>query len=569
MPDTERRILCSSRFVLGLLLLVFSCSQLYPQAKNAKKEDSSKSRSKYSARGNAVVVNATVTDKSGNPVKDLTLSDFKVFDDGQPQAINTLALESFAPPAAEEAKAPAADARMISIVIDDLTMKRQQSVLNFSRLVGSVKEFVRNDMSPVDQVAVLSGSRKVRLPFTNHKQRLLEELASLPRRLNLDTMQRPCPDLTDFESWHISKDLFSSPYYKDLRDTCGKYMGGYTDDSVTRRGGAHDIEGMLRLFALRTNGDTEFPARNLLYTIRQNIRTLRHFEGTRTIVLFSDGFLAEKTTPAAYQLQELVDMALHSGIVLNTVSTRGVGTSPYIDDITSAKTWEITMNEDDTSAQHALMAQMADETGSIFFYNNSLYKPLQTIAQRRFSYYVLTYAMPPHKADGSCHQTKLEINRPGLQVSHRKGYYTPKEELAFENRKKEDIIDALNAPGNMNEIPMTLPYNYSQEDDSTYAISFITNVNVGGLQFSEEESRRTNQLSLIPAAYDENDRYISGVEKALDFQLLESSYAGLRGRGLTSKVELKLPLGRYKIKAVVRENNQGKMGSIIKAVEIR
>jgi hypothetical protein len=144
----------------------------------------------------------------------------------------------------------------------------------------------------------------------------------------------------------------------------------------------------------------------------------------------------------------------------------------------------------------------------------------------------------------------------------------PSYKLAVENRKKEDIIDALNAPGNMNEIPMTLSYNYSQEDDSTYTISFITNVNIRGLKFTEEDSRRTNQVSLILAAYDETDHYMSGVEKAIDFQLLGSSYAGLRERGLISKVELKLPLGRHKIKAVVRENNQGKMGSVVKAVEI-
>ncbi len=134
--------------------------------------------------------------------------------------------------------------------------------------------------------------------------------------------------------------------------------------------------------------------------------------------------------------------------------------------------------------------------------------------------------------------------------------------------KKKILIEALNAPGDMNQIPMTLSYNYSQEDDYTYAVSFITDVNIRGLQFTEEEARRKNQVSLVLVAFDETDRYISGLEKTIDFQLLESSYAGLRERGLTSRVELKLPVGRYKIKAVVRENAQGKMGSITKSVEI-
>ena len=66
----------------------------------------------------------------------------------------------------------------------------------------------------------------------------------------------------------------------------------------------------------------------------------------------------------------------------------------------------------------------------------------------------------------------------------------------------------------------------------------------------------------------EGDHFINGLEKSIDFQLLETSYTNLLQHGLTSRVELKLPIGRYRIKAVVRENNQGKMGSTVESVEI-
>jgi hypothetical protein len=230
--------------------------------------------------------------------------------------------------------------------------------------------------------------------------------------------------------------------------------------------------------------------------------------------------------------------------------------------------WYMSMGEDDTRVQHAPLAQMAEETGGVFFHDNNLYKPLQTIARRRASYYVLTYAMPPHKPDGAYHKIKLEVVRPGVELSYRKGYYAPVEELTFENTKKEDLMEALQGPGNMNEIPITLSYNFSQEADSTYTISFVSNVSIRGMQFPEEDARRRNQISLVLAAFDENDHFISGLEKAIDFQLLEDSYKSLRERGLTSRVELKLPVGRYKIKAVVRESTQGKMGSLTKSVEI-
>ena len=84
----------------------------------------------------------------------------------------------------------------------------------------------------------------------------------------------------------------------------------------------------------------------------------------------------------------------------------------------------------------------------------------------------------------------------------------------------------------------------------------------------EEDGRRKNQFSVILVAFDETDHSISGLEKLIDFRLLESNYSNLVKRGLASRVELKLPVGRYKIKVVVREDTQGKLGSITKSVEI-
>ncbi len=224
---------------------------------------------------------------------------------------------------------------------------------------------------------------------------------------------------------------------------------------------------------------------------------------------------------------------------------------------------------DDIMAQEAPLEQMSHDTGGSYFHNdNDLYKGIKQIIHRQSHYYILTYATPSQKADGSYHRIKLEVSRPGLEISYRKGYYTPKEEVTFERRKKEDIIDALQAPGNLNEIPVTLSYNCYRADSSTYGVSFLTNVNIRKLHFLDEDSRHKNLISLVLAAYDENDKFIDGLEKTLDLKLLDSSFAGVLRHGLSSRVELKLPFGRYKIKAVVRESVQGKLGSLTKAIEV-
>jgi hypothetical protein len=284
--------------------------------------------------------------------------------------------------------------------------------------------------------------------------------------------------------------------------------------------------------------------------------------------------LSQNTSPVFFQVQEIVDLALRSGVVLNCVDIRGLDTyfpSASERNILDASIagQKMSLYREDQVAQEDPLYQMSNETGGLFFHNNNdLYGGLQKIVHRQSAYYVLTYAMPSQKADGRYRRIRLEVSRPGLELSYRKGYYAPKEEMTFERRKKEDIMEALQAPGNLNEIPLHLAYNYYQEDDSTYGVSFLTNISVRGLHFLDEDARRKNLISMVLVAFDENDRYIDGVEKSIEFRLLETSYASLLDQGLTSRVELKLPMGRYKIKAVVRESTQGKIGSVTKAVEI-
>ena len=327
--DTKRHLLrCFGLIVLPFLICF--CAYLFPQNKNTKKEASSKGHPYFGVKVNAVVINAAVTDKAGNPVTDLTAEDFKLYDDGKPQKIQTFALESIDPPELEEAQVPSASPqpkpksskrkapkqeaerppRLISIVIDDLTMesatganRRPGSILDFPRIVDAAKKFVKTDLSPTDQVSILSGSRNVQFPFTDDKERLLEELDAVPRKLNTISALRDQEKyaISDGEAWAIAN-------------------GSIPDLPLVDQAKAE----WKRKLAIRQNADVQSRTRNLLYTIRQHLRVLSHFEGAKMVVLFSDGFITEagRLTGAAeaHELQELVDMALHSGIILNTVS---------------------------------------------------------------------------------------------------------------------------------------------------------------------------------------------------------------------------------------------------------
>ena len=567
-----------------LLVLLLCCPWLPAQGRNTKKE-AEKSQTTFKVPVNVIVVNVTVADREGNPVTDLTSSDFKLFDDGKPQTIQTFALESYGPARTADsqnratAPAPAAEVpaamrpRMISLLIDDLTSR---SIDYYPRIIKALTDFVEKDITLSDQVAILSGSGRVRYPFSDDKQTLLEEISGLLGKLNFDAVARSeCPELTDLQARRIGDPQIQGTESTDLsfRVAVLEAIDCLALDPEDQK--SYDLaKNHALMVASRQTEESDYRTRGLLDTLRQHLRSLRHFEATKSVVLFSDGFLSEGGSMISYQLQEVVDMALRSGVILHSVDVRGLYTdtppaSVHFSAGVEATRYKPSLYLEDMRAQEDPLAQISNETGGLFFHNNNdLYRGLQNILRRQAVYYVLTYAMPSQKADGRYRRIRLEVSRPGLEVSYRKGYYAPKEEMTFERRKKEDILEALRAPGNLNEIPINLAYNYYQEDDSRYGVSFLTNISIRGLSFLDEEARRKNLISMVLVAFDENDRYIDGVEKSIDLRLLETSYAMLLDQGLTSRVELRLPFGRYKIKAVVRESTQGKMGSIAKAIEI-
>lgn len=543
-------------FSLGILLLSTTSQRISAKSKQRINSETPSKQAVFKIRVNAVVLNATATDKDGNLVTDLTADDFRIYDNNIPQMINTFAMESFGPPDTEIKGIEGIDAsdleptkvkpknalpRMISLVIDDLTM---ETVLDFPRTVDAMKKFVLTGMTPLDQVSIMSASRIVQYPYTNDKNRLLNELESLPNLLNKSTN-----------------------YYYDNGSFMGEVLAW---DIIKMRS-----EPYLR--ALRIKEEGEFRTQDLLYTLRQNIRVLKHFEGNRTLLLFSDGFLSEPGSAEAYQMQEIIDMAIRAGIVMNTVSTRPIlyerksAAPPLPVDIVSGSVSAMPSNaydEFERTVQHSSLTRMAEETGGLFFGDNNIYDHIKTIAGRRSSYYILTYIMDSDKPEVEYHKIRLEVTRPGVHLSYRKGYYSPKEDPTFDNNKKEDILAAINSQANMKEIPVKLSYNYSQQEDDSYAISFIINANIHGIKFIQESDRRVNQVSFIVAIFDETDKYVRGLERLVDFRLHENNYADLFTRGLSSRIEFKLPYGRYKIKAVVREENQKKMGSVSKVIEI-
>lgn len=560
--------------MISLILLLFPGHFLSAQSNESRQQPTNKGWPTFKLPVDVIVVSAAVTDKDGNPVTDLTQRDFKVFEDGKLQTIQTFSLESYAQlqsnsatpskPVSRGSKATDTNPprpHMISIIIDDVHLPPDDRFLSVTQ---AITKYVETAMRPEDQIEILSGSGRVRHPFSNDKQVLLEETGTLFRDLNFygsGAARSGASKLTDLQAKNTSDS--GTPDSTAVQETLRNLPVNSNDSSASRMA-AHIVLGDARQQVEENN----YWSSSLFDALRKHIRSLKHFDAAKDVVFFSAGFLADDDI-VRDKLQEVVDEALQTGVVLNTVDARGLF-NPYFvapeKQYVSAR--QLSSIVDDAYAKATPLSVLADETGGIFYHNdNDLYGGLQKLSIPRAVYY-LTYTIAPHKSDDRYHHIKLEVSRPGLKLTYRNGYFTPKEELTFQRRTKEDILEAMQTPGNLNEIPIDLGYNCDQEDDAHYNVSFLAKVDIHRLHFLNEDSRHRNLINLVVVALDENGHYIDGLEKSIDFRLSDASYADLLTEGLTTKVTFKLTFGRYKVKTVVREGIQGRMGSLTKMIEV-
>ena len=544
-----------------------------------------------------VVVNAIVTDRDGNPITDLTVDDFEVLENRKKQNIQSFSQEIYQSSqssltwgSAVDAEEPAPEAppekpRLLSLVIDDLTYPPMGTL---SRTIQAIRGFVERGLKAGNYISIMTASRGYFVPFTQDSELLLAEIDRIHKKLDFtSSMNRPvCVTMTDAQAEEIHM-VSPAPGSRAFdvamaeAEDCG--IGGASANPLNERqrvgvgttgvdATQQAIETYVRTLAAQHLSLKKSRTRRLLDVLRGHIRSLGPVEAQKSMVLLSAGFLHRALR---YELERLVDVALKTGMIFNTIRSTGLDTSSMYDvsnNLTNNSNLRLEKSllvTEDRRQKGMSLAYLARATGGIYFKdNNDLGAGLREVVDQQFSYYVLSYATPPKKPDGRFYRLRVRVSRPGARVTHRRGFYAPKERLSPEEQKKKEMLEAMRAPTDLREIPLQMSYHGSRLDEDTYRLEIVTRLGFKDLPFLVEEGKRINRVNLAVVAFDAKDEYVGGEEKAWNFKLGDSSYQALLQSGLTSKVVLEVPAGRYQVKVAARENLNSGLGSLRRTVEV-
>ena len=370
---------------------------------------------------NFVRVDTILTDRNGNPVSDLKQSEFEVFEDGKPQAIETFKLVSLdggladaaqTPPreirtdADEELEASKDDVRMFGIFLDDYHVSRDAGLATRNQIA----RFVETELGPSDMVGVMYP---------------LESVSSVRMTRNHDAVTGSIRLFVGRKYEYQPKNEYEERY---------AHYPAETVEQIRNQVSLSAIKGLIT-----------------------HMGTLR--DGRKALILVSEGYtnmlppqlrdpIADQPglgNPSRYDpqaasrnpneeraammasasldsdLREVYGLANRNNTAIYAVDPRGLAASEFGLDKPSLGIRTDSTYLDATMQTLRVLADNSD--GRAIVNRNDITVAMKQIVRDTSAYYLLGYTSSQAPSDGKFHEIRVRVKRPGVQVRTRKGYW--------------------------------------------------------------------------------------------------------------------------------------------------
>jgi len=549
---THRRLVLLTAFcLLPTAFRFLAAQQPAPTSSNTNQTFTIK------AQTNVVLVDVRVWDKTGNPVTDLKPDDFKIYEDGVRQQVNSFSIEKVAqleaataengpPPTIDLATLPPntpqetvlkllQDRRLLVLFFDQSSMQPDDLI----RALNSATHFVDRQMTPADLVAVVTYSSDLRIAqnFTNDRPQLDKVL----KRIQLG------------EASSLAE------------------AGSEGDAGGTNASGQEIVS--QDVSAAFTPDETEFNIFNAdekLGAIESLAQMLRGVPGRKSVIHFSSGLQRTGVDNQA-ELRAAVDAANQSNVSLYTVDSRGLVALPAGGDASSSAPAGTALysgsavNSQITSLQDTreTLASLSADTGGRTFYDlNDFSSAYQRIQEDNSTYYLLGYSPSNAKSDGRFRRIKVEVNRPGVKVQARPGYFAPKNFRQFTREDKEmQLQQAMDLDTPFVDLPLAIGADYFRQADGKYYVVLSAKIPGSAIEFMQKSAAHQTEFDFVWRATNQAGATVAALRDTLPVKLSPETYQQVVAGNILYEGGFVLPPGPYHLKVVTRENLSGKIGT--------
>jgi len=502
--------------------------------------------------GDLVLTNVVAVDaRTGQFVRGLKMSDFRIWENGKEQHIQSLDYQSvdMAKPLNEAtvsglAAGPNGSGSKAVVVASPEQLRNHRLIVMFfdltsmqpedlDRCVEAAQQFLKTKMQPADLVALVSlgDTLNVDQDFTADKQALIDEVAAY--------------NGTEGQGFAQGANANSN----QVEDTTS-----YTADESEY----NDI-----------NTDRE------LFAIRAVAQSLSRITEKKSMLYFSGGISRDGIENEA-SLRAATNAAVRANMAIYSVDTRGLQAIGPLGDASTGSLrgsgayngGALMNNMNQNAATQEVMDTLSHDTGGKAFFDSNDFAPAFARVQHDTSeYYAVGFVSSNPARDGKYRRLSIKIDKPGIKLEYRPGYYAPADyrHSNHEDRERE-LQEQLASDLPATDIAVYMDASYFRLSDNRYFMPVSLLVPGSQIPFVKGGDKDKATLDIVGEVIDEVKRPVGEVRQTVKLNLDPSLQA--RQKNIEYTTSFSLPPGKYEMKFVVRENETGKMGSFVADINL-
>jgi VWFA-related protein len=516
-----------------------------------------------------VQVPAVVTDKAGAHIHGLSRADFQVFENGKEQNITSFeeveaahtALTASAPKNGEFsnlAASPEAPRTITVIALDTVNTPFLDQAYGRKQLIKYLAENVKPDQV-LGLVVITSKGLKVLHGLTSDPKTLVEAL----KKLNGEIPALQGTDV-DTQVAATSIDVFSPRAVvpltpgSDPEEALQEFIL-HGDATIARMQQDRAVEVTMRAFL------------NIAWS-------LSGIPGRKSLVWATSGFPfyidQPSAVPAGYlaPLYEQAMAALNDAeISIYPVDVRGLVNYSPSSDVTyaprgnamtgpayanslAARSWLMNSTLD-------TLRDFAQMTGGRAFYNsNDIAGGVRRAADDSSSYYLLGYYLDTRNTKAGWRQLKVKMRRHDTEVRARNGFFVTNATVNPMANRQTDLQFAVASPFDSTGIGVTVQWHGSSPDGDKRKVGFTLQLPPDSVTVEAGDKNRFDLDVLFVAI--KNGVAANSSEQTIRGTPTPETLAKLKADGLAYRSSLELQPGDYTVRFVVRDNLNGRIGSV-------
>lgn len=362
------------------------------------------------------------TDGSGKPLAGLTQADFEIYEDGKkmsatcfeeavyPAANVTTPLQ---PDQTQTSNTEPARLKRVVVIVDLYNTHQAEYLFLKPKIVEFLKQITPGWEAML--VGAIPGAIEVNVPFTTDASLLQTKLDQISanavrnvevlnrRRAITNTLAKgPFAEVIQ-KAYQLANEYAMEE--KQMSRESLKALEKFEKDLIQFKNDPH----MVVLYI--SGGINSEPG-------RQYYDLIERHSGK-----FPDLLTTRETGADLWKLlRKIVAQLNRHNITFYTINTRG-NESPLPDSVTEGNRKPVIEDSAYLDDTQELMAEIADETGGLYFENSLNFRRGFDLILRDLDHqYLICYKAPPHKEPNEFHKIKVESKKSGVKLRHRSGY---------------------------------------------------------------------------------------------------------------------------------------------------